>query len=460
MSSGSTPAASAPAAAISPSIAMCRPARPSRTLRVAGGIVRVQAPDLEVGALAVLGDDPRRRSSRPPRGPASGRSPPRCQPDVDPAAGPRAEPSDDRWQRPGRRGSRRASPPCPPSPRSERTTAASSGKTSGWSHSALMRTAMSGRYGSKLPAYSSASTTKSGPAPNRATPRSPPVIALGSWAPTKPAGSRPATDEDVEEPPARRRLAVRAGDADEPLAARRRRVGDDLLDALGLDAQGACAPSSSGWSGSTDVTALVTARRSTAAVPSSWRTWLGALTQATGMPVAATTALSGSGPPASHAVTMAPTAAAWRAAPADAAPPTPMTWSRVPGAIALAGRFGARPAAISAAVRVTRRGPDPTGPRGPRPCSRRCSRSGRRSTGTAARRFRARRRPRRRRARPASCPSHRRARRRPSRPPRGRRRAVSRTPSAIASATWALTAPCCSSVDGGTPRSAALTAFE
>ena len=55
------------------------------------------------------------------------------------------------------------------------STASSSAKTSGWSHSALSSTATAGRYGSKLPAYSSASTTNSSPAPQRAVAGGPPV---------------------------------------------------------------------------------------------------------------------------------------------------------------------------------------------------------------------------------------------------------------------------------------------
>ena len=51
------------------------------------------------------------------------------------------------------------------SARTRRRRRRSSAKTSGWSHSADVRTASAGRYGSKLPAYSSASTTNGGVRP-------------------------------------------------------------------------------------------------------------------------------------------------------------------------------------------------------------------------------------------------------------------------------------------------------
>ena len=57
-----------------------------------------------------------------------------------------------------------------------------------------------GRYGSKLPAYSSASTTNARPWPRRAVAGGPPVIGDGSSAPTNADGSAPAADEDVDEP--------------------------------------------------------------------------------------------------------------------------------------------------------------------------------------------------------------------------------------------------------------------
>ena len=141
--------------------------------------------------------------------------------------------------------------------------------------------------------------------------------------------------------------------ADQAPPARRCRVGDDLLDALGLDAQRAGGPSS-GWSGSTEVIALVTATRSTS-----------------GRPVGAedvrrrrSPTRSGSRPPRRRGSAdparphrtrsrSRPTAAAWRAAPADAAPPTPMTWMPRPGRDRPRRRGGARPAAISSEVRVT-----------------------------------------------------------------------------------------------------------
>src|SRR4029453_673318 len=70
-------------------------------------------------------------------------------------------------------------------------TAASSAKTSGWSHSADVRIATAGRYGSKLPAYSSASTTN-GPSrlPSRAVDGTAESQRIS--APTNAVGSSPA----------------------------------------------------------------------------------------------------------------------------------------------------------------------------------------------------------------------------------------------------------------------------
>ncbi len=109
---------------------------------------------------------------------------------------------------------------------------------------------------------------------------------------------------------------------------------------------------SSGWSGSTAVSAFVTARRSGlgAAV-----TWDGSCTLATTIPAASSAAVYGDGPPASQPDTTAPDAAARRAAALAPAPPAPTTWMRSPARIARASRAGARPAPMAAASRVTRR---------------------------------------------------------------------------------------------------------
>ena len=121
-----------------------------------------------------------------------------------------------RTTRPGQSSSRRTSAATPaspvfatsttgrsPSPRPSEArriqasnaaiTASPSGNTSGWSHSAEVRTMTSGRYGSKLPAYSSASTTNSTPDPRRAVAAIPmPVMEAGRSAPTNAPGSPPA----------------------------------------------------------------------------------------------------------------------------------------------------------------------------------------------------------------------------------------------------------------------------
>ena len=143
-------------------------------------------------------------------------------------------------------GSPVGAPLRPIQPSNAATTAASSANTSGWSHSALIRTAMAGRYGSKLPAYSSASTTKSRLRPIRATPRCGPAIAAGSMRADEPGRVRAGPDEHVEQPAGRRRLAVRAGDRDQAPPAGRGRVGDDLLDALGRDARARARPRARG----------------------------------------------------------------------------------------------------------------------------------------------------------------------------------------------------------------------
>ena len=93
-----------------------------------------------------------------------------------------------------------------------------------------------GRYGSKLPAYSSASTTNASPRPSGPWPAVPPVIEPGIRAPTNAEGSAPDGDQDVDQPARRRALAVRAGDADERPPDGR--VGDDLLPRLERDPGG------------------------------------------------------------------------------------------------------------------------------------------------------------------------------------------------------------------------------
>ena len=170
----------------------------------------------------------------------------------------------------------------------------------------------------------------------------------------------------------------------------------------------------------------------------------------------------GPGPPGSHPSTDAPAHAA-RSAAADApAPAAPTTWIRSPGAIGRGSRAGARPAPISAAARTVTR------PRRPleqhlerrprrvalvlRPVPRPLEAADRRLTvagdrhvdeadglglGAAVR---------------AGDPRDRDAEIRADR--------RERTPSAIATATCAETAPWASSTSAGTPSSCSLTAFE
>ena len=229
-----------------------------------------------------------------------------------------------------------------------RTTAASSAKTSGWSHSArdqdrdvrAVRVEVAG----VLVGLDDEVGTVRRTGPRRAAgPRSSPAAAPRR----SPTGPRPASTSRWSSQPDVVDLPCVPVDADEPPPAGRGRVGDDLLDALGLDAEGSRGDSSSGWSGSTEVTAFVTARRSTTAVAVRGADVRRVVSPVDGDPRRRATApVSGSGPPASQAVTTAPAAAACRAAPALAAPPTPMTWMpRARARSGCAGGRGARPAA-------------------------------------------------------------------------------------------------------------------
>ena len=116
------------------------------------------------------------------------------------------------------------------------STASRSANTSGWSHSAEVSTITSGRYGSKLPAYSSASTTNASPAPRRAVAGTPiPVNVAGRSAPTNAPGSAPAatsawtSQPDVVHLPWVPATATRRRPA--------RRVRDELLPRLERDAR-------------------------------------------------------------------------------------------------------------------------------------------------------------------------------------------------------------------------------
>ena len=125
--------------------------------------------------------------------------------------------------------------------------------------------------GRSCPAYSSASTTKSGPLPNRATPRGEPAIDAGRMAPTNPDGSRPASTSrcrsqpDVVDLPC---VPVTPMSRRPPVAAASAMTCWTLSGTMPT----ARAATSSGWSGWTEVTAFVTASRSMTAAPSASRT--------------------------------------------------------------------------------------------------------------------------------------------------------------------------------------------
>ena len=209
--------------------ALWRPAVASRA--ATGPASGVEAVDLEHRRVRVRRGDPaeqRVRRSGGRRGTAR-RSPSRSRPR---AGAPRRRARSRRSGPASRRGAPRAprrpssatfatstggvpGPPGPSAPPARRiqasnaaSTASRSANTSGWSHSAEVRTATAGRYGSKLPAYSSASTTNGVPGSCARGGRSPatpmPVSDAGSSAPTNAAGVHAARGEHVDEPAGRR----------------------------------------------------------------------------------------------------------------------------------------------------------------------------------------------------------------------------------------------------------------
>ena len=87
--------------------------------------------------------------------------------------------------------------------------------------------ASAGWYGSKLPAYSSASTTNASPWPQRAVAGQPARDRRGQQRADERRGVRAGGHQQVDEPAGRRALAVRPGHADERPTDRR--IRDDLL---------------------------------------------------------------------------------------------------------------------------------------------------------------------------------------------------------------------------------------
>ena len=125
----------------------------------------------------------------------------------------------------------------------------------------------------------------------RAVAGGPPVSDAGRSAPTNADGSVAGGDQHVDEPAGGRALAVRPGDADQRPPDGR--VGDDLLPRLDAGSRPSRAAASSGWSGSTAVSALVTASRSGrgAAV-----TWAAACSPAIAIPSASSAGVYGRRP--------------------------------------------------------------------------------------------------------------------------------------------------------------------
>ena len=233
-------------------------------------------------------------------------------------------------------------------------TASRSANTSGWSHSALRMTARSGRYGSKLPAYSSASTTKASPLPQRAVDAGA-SRSGGIRAPTNAAGSRPAPTSAWTSHPVDVDLPwVPATPTSVPpwVAAASATTCCQASTAM----PAARAAASSGWSGETDVSAFVTPSLETIPAPARSTTCEGSCSVATTMPAASSAAVYGDGAPGSQAVTSAPAECARSAAAEAPAPAAPMMWMRSPGSIGRGARAGARPWPTFAPLTARRRG--------------------------------------------------------------------------------------------------------
>ena len=162
--------------------------------------------------------------------------------------------------------SRASDPGALSQPSNASTTASRSGNTSGWSQSALRMTATSGRKASKLPAYSSASTTNASPLPQRAVAGGRPAL-----------GGQERADERAGIAARRRRARGRAsrrswtchGSRRSRRAARR--ASRPRRRRPAATPRPRCPPAraatSSGWSGATDVSAFVTPSLETIPAP-------------------------------------------------------------------------------------------------------------------------------------------------------------------------------------------------
>ena len=198
---------------------------------------------------------------------------------------------------------------------------------------------MSGRYGSKLPAYSSASTTNAGPCRSGPSPAAPPVSTLGQQRPDE--GRRVATGghEQVDEPARGRALAVRPGHPDQGPS--ERRVGDDLLPRLERDPGGP----RRGELRMVGVDRGQGLRHGQPFGPRRRRhVRRGVLARPTAIPSASTAGVYGEGAPGSQPVTTAPACAARMAAALGARHrPRRRRGSAPSGRIGRAGRAGSRP---------------------------------------------------------------------------------------------------------------------
>ena len=451
-------------------MAMCRPISPIRTR--SGGASGPRRPrDLEVGAVAVLADDPADRSSASPTGVAWS-APAGAEPDEDPSPGPRRRAPRGRARRPCRRRWPRGSA-APSAPAFEPADPGREGLDDGLLRREDVGVVPLGRDEDRdAPADTGRSCRRTrrprprSPARPRSAPR--PASArrwtAGREAPTNPDGSRPAPARRCEDPARCRRLAVRAGDADEPPVAGGRGVGDDLLDALGHDPDvagghqlGMVRFDRGDRLGDREPVHDRDARRRRGRAPRRGATRCRSRRRARRRS-------AGRGRPRRRRSPRAPTAAAWSAAPDDGgATDAEHVDPRPRRDRARPVRAAARPREMSAEVRVIDRRPAAAAVA----CVARSIRNSRAAAALAS--MLAARSPshwKRRTSGPAAIGhrdvhepdrlvgrARRRVRPRRSRRRRGPRPSRSRTPAAIASATWALTAPWAASTSVGTPSS-------
>ena len=235
-----------------------------------------------------------------------------------------------------------------------------------------------------------------GPLPQRAVAAGRAGQAAGRSAPTNARRVAPRADEQVDQPAATwwtcRACPPPPGGAGRRSARRRRRPAATPRPG----SRRATAARSSGWSGSTDVSALVTARPVDDGSAAASATWDGRGPRLNGMPRASSARGVRRGPPGSQPVTAAPACAASSGRRGRAGPAAPTTWIRSPVAIGRAAPVGREAAADLLRLRVTTRrrsgagrAPAPATPgRGAAPPRRSsaCSRPGRRTRSGAPRR--------------------------------------------------------------------------